>query len=49
VPDSLIFPARSDARYPYTADGDRGFLEDKPIIEPFALIRFADAVVAKVR
>src|SRR5687768_15807504 len=36
VPDSLIYPAASDARYPYTADGDRSFLEDKPIIEPFA-------------
>ena len=26
VPDSLIYPAASDARYPYTADGDRQFL-----------------------
>ena len=32
VPDSLIFPAESDTLYPYTADGDRAFLEDKPII-----------------
>ncbi len=43
VPDSLIFPAESDTLYPYTADGDRAFLEDKPIIEPFTLIPFLAA------
>ena len=40
VPDSVIFPAHSDTGYPYTADGDRTFLEDKPIIEPFTLIPY---------
>jgi probable F420-dependent oxidoreductase len=49
VPDSLIYPAESDARYPYTADGDRGFLEDKPIIEPFALIPWLAAVTERIR
>ncbi len=43
VPDSLIFPAESDTLYPYTADGDRAFLEDKPIIEPFTLIPYLAA------
>ena len=43
VPDSLIFPAASDTLYPYTADGDRAFLEDKPIIEPFTLIPYLAA------
>lgn len=43
VPDSLIFPAESDTLYPYTADGDRAFLENKPIIEPFALIPYLAA------
>ena len=43
VPDSLIFPADSDTLYPYTADGDRAFLEDKPIIEPFTLIPYLAA------
>ena len=38
VPDSICYPQDSDSRYPYTPDGDRGFLEDKPFIEPFALI-----------
>ena len=49
VPDSLIYPAASDARYPYTADGDREFLEDKPIIEPFALIPWLAAVTERLR
>ena len=49
VPDSLIFPAESDTTYPYTADGDRAFLEDKPIIEPFALIPFLAARTERIR
>jgi probable F420-dependent oxidoreductase len=49
VPDSLIYPAASDARYPYTADGDRAFLEDKPIIEPFALIPWLAAATERIR
>src|SRR4029077_14989658 len=43
------FPAHSDTRYPYTADGDRAFLEDKPIIEPFALIPFLAAQTTRLR
>jgi probable F420-dependent oxidoreductase len=49
VPDSVMFPAESDTRYPYTADGDRAFLEDKPIIEPFALIPFLAAQTTRLR
>lgn len=49
VPDSLIYPAASDTRYPYTADGDRAFLEDKPIIEPFALIPWLAAATERIR
>jgi probable F420-dependent oxidoreductase len=49
VPDSVIFPAESDTRYPYTADGDRAFLEDKPIIEPFALIPYLAARTERIR
>src|SRR3954447_7064573 len=49
VPDSLIFPAESDTEYPYTADGDRAFLEDKPIIEPFALIPYLAAQTDRIR
>jgi alkanesulfonate monooxygenase SsuD/methylene tetrahydromethanopterin reductase-like flavin-dependent oxidoreductase (luciferase family) len=49
VPDSVIFPAESDTRYPYTADGDRAFLEDKPIIEPFTLIPYLAAQTERIR
>lgn len=49
VPDSLIYPAESDARYPYTAEGDRSFLEDKPILEPFTLIPWLAAVTERIR
>ena len=49
VPDSLIFPAESDTLYPYTADGDRAFLEDKPIIEPFTLIPYLAARTNRIR
>jgi probable F420-dependent oxidoreductase len=49
VPDSVIFPAESDTSYPYTADGDRAFLEDKPIIEPFTLIPYLAARTERIR
>jgi probable F420-dependent oxidoreductase len=49
VPDSLIYPAESDTRYPYTADGDRRFLEDKPMLEPFALVPWLAAVTERIR
>src|SRR5580693_4251989 len=38
LPDSIAYPEVSDSKYPYTPDGDRRFLEDKPFIEPFSLI-----------
>ena len=34
VPDSIFYPAESDATYPYNEDGTREFLENKPFIEP---------------
>src|SRR5262249_51172644 len=49
VPDGVLFPAESDTRYPSTADGARAFLEDKPIIEPFALIPFLAAQTSRIR
>src|SRR5258705_12020528 len=48
VPDSLIFPAESDTLYPYTADADRAFLEDKTIIEPFTLIPYFAAQTPRI-
>lgn len=49
VPDSLAYPRESDSVYPFTADGDRAFLEDKPFLEPFSLIPFLGAVTERIR
>jgi probable F420-dependent oxidoreductase len=49
VPDSIAYPRDSDSRYPYTPDGDRRFLEDKPFIEPFSLIPAMGAVTDRIR
>lgn len=44
VPDSIIYPEKSDTTYPYTPDGNREFLENKPIIDPFVLMATMAAV-----
>ena len=49
VPDSICYPEVSDSKYPYTPDGDRGFLEDKPFIEPFTLVPALAAVTSRLR
>jgi probable F420-dependent oxidoreductase len=49
VPDSICYPETSASRYPYTPDGDRRFLEDKPFIEPFSLIPAMGAVTQRLR
>ncbi len=49
VPDSICYPAESDAVYPYTADGDRGFIEDKAFLEPFSIIPAMGAVTERIR
>ena len=49
VPDSICYPRESDSTYPYTADGNREFLEDKPFIEPFSLIPALGAVTERLR
>ena len=49
VPDSICYPEVSDSKYPYTPDGDRHFLEDKPFIEPFTLIGALAAVTTRLR
>ena len=49
VPDSICYPEVSDSKYPYTPDGDRRFLEDKPFLEPFSLIPALAAVTARLR
>jgi probable F420-dependent oxidoreductase len=49
VPDSICYPEVSDSTYPYTPDGDRGFLEDKAFLEPFSLIPAMGAVTERLR
>ncbi len=49
VPDSICYPQESDSTYPYTPDGNREFLEDKPFIEPFSLIPARGAVTERLR
>jgi probable F420-dependent oxidoreductase len=49
VPDSICYPEVSESKYPYTPDGDRSFLEDRPFIEPFSLIPAMAAVTKRLR
>jgi len=49
VPDSIIYPEQSDTTYPYTPDGKREFLENKPIIDPFVLMATMAAVTQSLR
>ena len=49
VPDSICYPQHADSVYPFNPDGSREFLEDKPFIEPFALIPALGAVTSRLR
>ncbi len=49
IPDSICYPAQSDSAYPFSPDGSREFLEDKPFLEPFSLIPFLAAVTHRLR
>ena len=49
IPDSICYPETSDSTYPYTPDGRREFLDDKPFIEPFSLIPAMGAVTERLR
>jgi probable F420-dependent oxidoreductase len=49
VPDSLCYPRDSDSPYPFSPDHRREFLDDKPFIEPFALIPAMGAVTERLR
>ncbi len=48
VPDSIGYPETSDSKYPYTPDGNREFLEDKPFIEPFSMIPYLAARTERI-
>jgi probable F420-dependent oxidoreductase len=49
VPDSICYPEQSDSVYPFSPDGTREFLEDKPFLEPFSLIPALGAVTQRLR
>ncbi|MFI5539797.1 TIGR03619 family F420-dependent LLM class oxidoreductase [Nocardia sp. NPDC051900] len=49
VADSVAYPKESDAKYPYTPDGNREFLEDKPFVEAFVLSAAMAAVTTTLR
>src|SRR5712692_5086658 len=44
--DSMVIP---DSIYPFSPDGRREFLEDKPFLEPFSLIPALGAVTSRLR
>jgi probable F420-dependent oxidoreductase len=49
IPDSICYPLHADTTYPYSPDGTREFLEDKPFLEPFSLIPALGAVTSRIR
>ncbi|MGY4101178.1 TIGR03619 family F420-dependent LLM class oxidoreductase [Nocardia sp. R16R-3T] len=49
IADSVAYPKESDATYPYTPDGKREFLEDKPFIEAFVLSAAIAAATTTLR
>ena len=49
IPDSICYPEESASVYPFSPDGTREFLEDKPFLEPFSLIPALGAVTERLR
>jgi probable F420-dependent oxidoreductase len=49
IPDSIAYPEVSDSKYPYTPDGNREFLSDRPFIDPFVLAATMAAVTTRLR
>ncbi|MFI5775928.1 TIGR03619 family F420-dependent LLM class oxidoreductase [Nocardia sp. NPDC051570] len=49
IADSVAYPAESDSTYPYTPDGNREFLDDKPFIEAFVLSAALAAATTRLR
>lgn len=49
IPDSIMFPAATDASYPYVEDGGRDWLENKPMIEPMVLMAYLAGQTSRIR
>jgi probable F420-dependent oxidoreductase len=48
IPDSICYPLESDSTYPYTRDGSREFLENKPFLEPMVAIAAMAAATSSI-
>jgi probable F420-dependent oxidoreductase len=48
IPDSICYPETSDSTYPYTPDGAREFLENKPFLEPMVAISAMAAATSRI-
>jgi probable F420-dependent oxidoreductase len=48
IPDSICYPQVSDSLYPYTPDGSREFLENKPFLEPMVAMAAMAAVTNRL-
>jgi probable F420-dependent oxidoreductase len=49
VPDSVFFPERVSADYPYTPDGSRFWSGETPFVDPFVSISAMVAVTSRIR
>ncbi len=49
VADSVAYPRESDSTYPYTPDGSREFLANKPFVETFVLTTAMAAATTTLR
>jgi probable F420-dependent oxidoreductase len=49
VPDSVFFPEKVSAEYPYSADGGRFWAPDTPFVDPFVSISAMAAVTERIR
>jgi probable F420-dependent oxidoreductase len=49
VPDSVFYPERVSADYPYTPDGSRFWSGETPFVDPFVSISAMAAVTSRIR
>ena len=49
VPDSVFFPEKVSAEYPYSADGGRFWAPETPFLDPFVSISAMAAVTERIR
>lgn len=49
VPDSVFFPEKVTAHYPYSGDGSRFWAPETPFVDPFVAISAMAAVTTRIR